>query len=330
MNKDRSLYSLEEQRPLAILAKRVKTILLRPMAFLSFVLCPLSFVISSCNPDAPWTTKEVTISVNVTTVSAGFVECSFDTDKNAYYLIGIQEAKVGVDPMTQQKQFMQLAIDQADREYLDWREWLLRESEFNIAPFASHMLNYGSVNHFFTGLVPGTTYWIYAFVVDPDKKKPAGKLYMTTVTTKVESEMAIHFDYRIKGYWDYIYPLDSMGRIYDHFPYIATTRDSAELAEHDSVYTHLDADIYFSTWVVERFIDPDWATVLYGVKATENNAWDSYLEFQEGHTYYTLISGFDGGFKQYCIYKFKWTGDDCDLYFVDTDSANIVNTISNE
>ena len=59
-------------------------------------------------------------------------------------------------------------------------------------------------------------------------------------------------------------------------------------------------------------------------KAVENDGWSSNEEFTEGQTYYTLISGYDGSFKQTTIYKFKWSGDSCNLYFHDTDSANIV------
>ena len=42
---------------------------------------------SSCNPEAPWATKDVIIQMKAKTVSAGFAEYSFSTNKEAYYLI---------------------------------------------------------------------------------------------------------------------------------------------------------------------------------------------------------------------------------------------------
>ena len=60
--------------------------------------------------------------------------------------------------------------------------------------------------------------------------------------------------------------------------------------------------------------------ILYGVKATHNDGWDSYIEFEAGHTYYTAIAGWDGIIGQNVIYKFTWTGDNFDKYFRDADS----------
>ena len=339
--------TLKEQRPLAALAERVKT-----KWFMRFilVLIPYSLLLTpSCSPEAKWTTDDVDINMEIATVSAGFVECNFSTNKEAYYLIACVEAKPDENPVDHPKQFMTLALDSANVEYLAWRNTLLKQGEFNIAPFASHALQYGSVNHFFTGLWPGQEYWIYAFVVNPKTLQPSGKLYLETVKTTEESIMDIHFEYRIKGKWDYIYPVDEKGTICSRFPYIATTRDSSKLSLEsfsdlsDSVRTYivdsliselpvlvddltgdLLAYIYLYSWTLDRFAYPDSANVLYGVKAVENDGWSSNEEFTEGQTYYTLISGYDGSFKQTTIYKFKWSGDSCNLYFHDTDSANIV------
>ena len=46
-------------------------------------------MLSSCDPEAPWTTKDVEIKMSVKTVAAGFVECNFSTTTEAYYLINI-------------------------------------------------------------------------------------------------------------------------------------------------------------------------------------------------------------------------------------------------
>lgn len=286
----------------------------------------LALLTLACSPEAKWTTDDVEINMEIVTVSAGFAECRFSTNKEAYYLIACVPAVEGENPQDHPKQFMTLALDSANVEYLAWRNALLKQGEFNVAPFASHALQYGSVNHFFTGLLPGEDYWIYAFVVDPSSLKPVGKLYLETVKTTTESIMDIHFEYRIKGKWDYIYPVDEKGNIYSRFPYIATTCDSLKLVT-DGFETDSATCAYFLFWALERFLYPDSANVLYGVKVVENDGWSSSEEWKEGHTYYTAISGYDGSFKQATLYKFTWTGDSCNYYFHDTDSANVMSII---
>lgn len=294
------------------------------------VLCPLCLLLTpSCSPEAEWYVKNVDIEMNIQTVSAGFAECSFSTSKEAYYLVAIERVRDGYDPMEHQKQFMMLALDSANVEYLSWRNSLLKRGEFNVAPFASHALQYGNVDYFFTGLLPGNEYWVYAFVVNPETLEPAGKLHLQKIKTTSESIMDIHFDYRIKGRWDYIYPIDTLGKIYGSFPYIATTRDSLSLVD-EVISTDSAAVAYFVFWALERFLDPSKAEVLYGVHAAENDGYQSAETFEEGHTYYTVICGYDGSYKQTTIYKFNWTGESCNLYFVDTDSANLVNRFRKE
>ena len=285
-------------------------------------------MLASCKTDAPWTTKNVEITMEVKTVSAGFIECNFSTNKEAYYLIAIEPARTDYDPMAHQKQFMTLALDSANVEYIQWRNWLLKSGETNIAPFASHALQYGDVNHFFTNLAPDTDYWVYTFVVNPDKLQPSGKLYLARLHTKVETEEQVFFEYRVRGYWDYIYPVDSVGDIYDHFPYMCATRDSLELldevpeSERSTVLVDTVAIWYFSDYFLS-FMEPgvDVSPLLnYGVKAVENDGWNSYLCFEEGHTYYTAIVGWDGVMGNNVIYKFTWTGEDFEAYFKNEDS----------
>lgn len=283
---------------------------------------------SSCNPEAKWDTTDVEINMTVKTVSAGFIECGFSTNKEAYYLIAIEPARDDYDPMEHQKQFMTLALDSANVDYLAWRNRLLRDGEFNVAPFASHSLQYGSVNHFFTGLWFDQEYWVYAFVVDPESMKPAGKLYLEKVKTTYESIMPILFEYRVKGTWDYIYPIDSAsGNIYAHFPYVATTRDSLEiekdLAEADSTSAYSYASTvqqYFTIWLALQDLNMEEAHILYGVSAIDNNGINSHLSFKEGHTYYTYIAGFDFSVRQSTLYKFRWEGEKTALYFTEKDN----------
>lgn len=292
--------------------------------FILLSVCILQFLLPSCNPEAKWETKDVKLSMTINTVSAGFVECAFSTDKDAYYLISIVEPWPDYNPVANPKQFMQLALDSAYADYLMWRNNLLREKEFNVAPFSSHSLQYGHTHHFFTGLLPDEDYWVFAFVVDPVTLKPVGPLTLENVKTESESIMDVHFDYRIKGAWDYIYPVDSTGKIQANFPYIAITHDSLSL-EADSVSGDEEAFTYFVMWTLERFLYPSLADVIYGVHVVENDGMQSSEVFQAGHTYYTAISGYDGSFKQTTIYKFKWTGSKCEYLFKDTDPANIAN-----
>ena len=278
----------------------------------------MALFLPSCETEAPWTTNNVELTMEVKTVSAGFVECSFSTSKEAYYLIAIDTVRPGYNPMEHQKQFMMLALDSANLVYLTWRNSLLKEGETNIAPFASHALHYGYINHFFHGLEPDSEYWIYAFVVDPDKQQSAGRLYLTTVRTTETSVVDIHFEYRVYGRWDYIYPVDSTGHIYDRFPYMATTRDSLDLAD---IY-HQTPEEYFTEYFLNimeyRLVD----NILYGVRVAENDGKDAGCDFQEGHTYYTSIVAWDGTLANNVIYKFTWTGDDFKAYFKDEDSID--------
>ena len=280
------------------------------------------FVMGSCALDeAKWATEDVTISMNVGAVSAGFVECQFSTSKDAYYLIDCVPVSQEYDPYSQQKQFMTLAIDSAYIQYLQWRYWLLEAGESNVAPFASHSLYYGKVDKIFTNLVPGADYWVYAFVVNPETMKPAGKLYLQTVHTSDTSIYDVHFDYRVRDVYDYIYPInDKDGSINYYFPYLAATRDSAWLAEEfDKTPEEYFTDLFllYSEYNLNEM-------VRYGVVVTKNDGFNSDEAFEVGHTYYTAIVSYDGFMGHNVIYKFTWTGEGCNLYFTDED--NIADT----
>ena len=197
---------------------------------MSYVLALGSVLIApSCNTEANYETKDVEVRMAVTNVSSGFIECEYYTNKDAYYLIAICEPWEDYNPITNSKQFMQLALDSAYAEYLVWRNDLLRNKEFNVAPFASHSLQYGYTTRFFTGLTPYTDYWVYAFPVDPETMRPVGKLVLENIQTSIVSTVEIRFEYRIRGNWDYIYPVDTLGHINSRYPFIAITKDSLEL-----------------------------------------------------------------------------------------------------
>lgn len=282
----------------------------------------ITLILFSCKPEAKWSEDiDTKIDIDIRMISAGYIECNFTTNKDAYYMISIEYVREGYDPMAHQKQFMTLALDSANVVYLAWRNQLLLNGEINIAPFSSHSLQYGTTKHFFTGLQPDRDYWLFAFVVNPETMTPMGRLHLETIRTTEESVVDIHFEYRVKDNWDYIYPVNSVGIIHSDFPYIATTRDSLEIHTDD----YQSVQNYFLNWMSEQFLNSKQAKVFYGVQVTENNGENSHLIFEDGHTYYTAICGFDGTFKQSAIYKFKWYKEDTDYFFVETDSANIIN-----
>ena len=231
-------------------------------------------------------------------------------------MIAIQPVQEGVDPMGNQKQFMQLALDSANIDYLNWRYRELKNGEFNIASFASHSLQYGETGRFFTNLTPDTEYWIYAFVVNPETLKPTSRLLLKTVRTTSKSVCNVHFEYRVRGLWDYIYPIDDFGRINDHFPYMAATRDSAFITDQfketpEEFFTELFS--IYSQYNIDE-------VVLYGVHVTKNDGQNSDEHFEAGHTYYTAIVSYDGFMGNNVLYKFTWTGEDCELYMTEEDS----------
>lgn len=275
----------------------------------SFIL--LAVLFCSCNPEAKWETNDVIITISPHTVSAAYIECSFSTNKDAYYMVACIPVEEGYNPLDHQKQFMTLALDSANMEYINWRYHLLKEGVSPIAPFASHALQYGNVDHFFTNLTPNTDYWVFAFVVNPETLKPVGKLYLQTLTTAETSIVDVHFEYRVRGFWDYIYPLDVSGvNINTSYPYVAATRDSLDIAAEG-----ITPEEYFTNWVLDIIKYDLTNNLRYGVQVTENDGVDSYLRFEAGHTYYTAITGFDGECSDNVIYKFTWTGETYDHYF---------------
>lgn len=287
------------------------------------------FSIPSCRPLPVFETDDVEISSDIRVLSSGFVEHHFSTSRDAYYLIGIEPARAGYDPTApeNQKQFMTLELDSANREYLDWRRELLKQGVFSVASFASHSLQYGETDYFFTGLQPATDYWVYAFVVDPEKMMPKGRLHLVTVRTTAQSTVDVHFEYRLKSGWDYIYPLDSTGKnIQTNFPYVQAFVDSLDIRESGKTPQEFFADSM-------RYLlnHPAEAKVQYGVFARDllteiairMVTVDPDTDFDWDRTYYTAIAGFDGMICSPTIYRFRF-GLNTEMYFYDTDSTNLV------
>jgi len=278
---------------------------------------------SACNPEVEAHTKDVQVTIDVQQVSAGYISVEFSTNKKAFYLMGIHPIREGVDIKKVEKQFMLLALDSAYVDYLYWRNKQLQQLTPVIADFASHSLQYGNANHYFTLLQPATDYWVYAFVVDPNTNKPAGKLYFQTVTTREESLQPMFFEYRVEGRWDYVYPKDSTGEINSFTPWVGETIDSITLREQGwespgAYFLSRFKDVYAGTYT----------RILYGIYAHENNGvgdGTSITNFEFGKTYYSGMASLDAPLaypldtNAYDIYRFTWMGDSTDLYFTPAD-----------
>lgn len=285
----------------------------------------------SCDPQAISYTEDVQITLTVENVSAGYAEIKVTTNKEAFYLLSIQPVREGINPQDIAKTFMILALDSAYLDYLYWRNDKLQSMTPYIADFASHSLQYGATDRYFNFLTPDTDYWIFAFVVDPKTNKPAGKLFLETIHTQKESNLSIDFQYRVRGYWDYIYPKDSLGNIVSDIPWIGKTIDSVDLRKLMPNNGPDDIPgVYFINMFTEICNRNDYSQILYGIQAQNNESTHdgSSKRFEVGHTYYTGMAIIDGPLSKqtdknmFDIYRFKWMGDSTELYFTKEQSTD--------
>jgi hypothetical protein len=281
---------------------------------------------AACNPEVAAHTEDVQITIDIEQVSAGFAQVSFSTNKEAFYLISIQPTQEGIDPQKIAKTFMLLSLDSAYVDYLYWRNKQLQQHIPFVADFSSHSLQYGDITHFFTLLQPNTEYWVYAFVVDPNTNKPAGKLFVETITTDSVSRIPLQFEYRIRGYWDYIYPVDSTGEVVSTIPWVCETIDSISIREGG---WRVPGEYFFSRFKNVYYEEYD--RILYGIYAHNNDGvgdGTSPTHFQEGVTYYTGMAALDAPLvfplprNIYNIYRFTWQGDSTNLYLTPVQSLD--------
>ena len=281
---------------------------------------------AACNPEVAAHTEDVQITIEIEQVSAGFAQVSFSTNKEAFYLISIQPTQEGIDPQKIAKTFMLLSLDSAYVDYLYWRNKQLQQHIPFVADFSSHSLQYGNITHFFTLLQPSTEYWVYAFVVDPTTNKPAGKLFLETITTDSISKTPLQFEYRIRGYWDYIYPVDSTGEVVSTIPWVCETIDSITIREGG---WRVPGEYFFARF--KNVYYEDYERILYGIYAHENDGvgdGTSATHFQEGVTYYTGMAALDAPLvfplprHIYNIYRFTWRGDSTSLYLTPAQSLD--------
>jgi hypothetical protein len=303
--------------------KKMATLLSNMRRLLPLLLCA---IFAACNPDVVAYTEDVEITIDVEQVSAGFAQVRFSTNKEAFYLISIQPTQEGINPQEIAKTFMLLSIDSAYADYLYWRNKQLQQHIPFVADFSSHSLQYGDIKHFFTLLQPSTEYWVYAFVVDPNTNKPAGKLFLETITTDSVSRIPVQFEYRIDGCWDYIYPVDSAGEILSTIPWVGETMDSVSIREGG---WRVPGEYFFDRFKNVYYEEYD--RILYGIYAHENNGvgdGTSVTNFEVGKTYYTAMAALDAPLvfplprSIYNVYRFTWMGDSTSLYFTPAESMD--------
>ena len=299
------------------------TLLSNMRRLLPLLLCA---IFAACNPDVVAYTEDVEITIDVEQVSAGFAQVRFSTNKEAFYLISIQPTQEGINPQEIAKTFMLLSLDSAYADYLYWRNKQLQQYIPFVADFSSHSLQYGDIKHFFTLLQPSTEYWVYAFVVDPNTNKPAGKLFVETITTDSVSRIPVQFEYRIDGCWDYIYPVDSAGEILSTIPWVGETMDSVSIREGG---WRVPGEYFFDRFKNVYYEEYD--RILYGIYAHENNGvgdGTSVTNFEVGKTYYTAMAALDAPLvfplprSIYNVYRFTWMGDSTSLYFTPAESMD--------
>lgn len=299
------------------------TLLSNMRRLLPLLLCA---IFAACNPDVVAYTEDVEITIDVEQVSAGFAQVRFSTNKEAFYLISIQPTQEGINPHDIAKTFMLLSLDSAYADYLYWRNKQLQQYIPFVADFSSHSLQYGDIKHFFTLLQPSTEYWVYAFVVDPNTNKPAGKLFLETITTDSVSRIPVQFEYRIDGCWDYIYPVDSAGEILSTIPWVGETMDSVSIREGG---WRVPGEYFFDRFKHVYYEEYD--RILYGIYAHENNGvgdGTSVTNFEVGKTYYTAMAALDAPLvfplprSIYNVYRFTWMGDSTSLYFTPAESMD--------
>ena len=290
---------------------------------LPLLLLGISMIFLACNTKVPYSTSNVEIQIDVTQVSAGFAEVTFSTNTQAYYLMSIQPVKDDVDPQKIAKTFMMLALDSAYVDYLYWRNKQLQQMVPFVADFPSYALQYGTVKHCFTFLEPDTEYWIFAFAVDPNSNKPIGNLFCERIHTEANRDIEMQFEYRVRGSWTYIYPLDSMGNIISTIPWAGELVDSLTIRK----LGYERPGLYFFDRLQEIF-QRDYSRVLFGVyvhENTEDNKGYSLSRFEVGKTYYAGMAVLDVplvfplSVDAYDIYRFTWMGDSTKLYFTPVD-----------
>ncbi|MBQ1650937.1 MAG: hypothetical protein II056_00780 [Paludibacteraceae bacterium] len=273
------------------------------LASLLTVLC-----LTSCDPDAKYYTKKVSIKIEQKRKSLSYVEAEFTTNKEAYYYMNIlpDSNTEYVNLMRKNpKQFMSLMIDSAYVEYVEWRYSFLKSGVTTVADFASHSLRYGPVKKFFQDLKEGSKYHLFAFAVDAESNKPIGELYTLDVETLTHQAVNIHFNARVSGNWFYIYPLDEKNSVIDYSPYVWSYIDEEFFEE--KYEKNPEAFLRFLLYGDEEegYVDITDDISSMGIDVDNDN--DRQV-LEPGMTCYIIIASLDGGINKITEYKFVYNG----------------------
>ena len=296
------------------------------LAASALVFTCVSVLFSSCNPEVKAVSGlDVEIKIEPMIVSSGFMNFSFETNKEAYFHIGIVPAEEFPDTTStaKVKAFMALKLDGAYLDYITWRYMLLECGTPYVAEFPTHSLQYGRVEYNFTSLKPDTEYVVYAFAVDAKTNKPDGRLFTYHVRTEKESQFEdMQFEYRVRGYWDYIYPVSTGGEVLPFVPWVGNTIDSLSLADMPYVKNPMD---YFST-LFAVYVDYKVNDIVHFGIYVHNNGdignGTSDIFFDSDHVYYTAMALMDGYLSEQSIviYKFRWKDENTQFFFNKSDA----------
>ena len=283
---------------------------------------------TSCDPDVlAISGKEVKIDIRAGVISSGFMQFTFSPSRDGYYHIGIVRAEEAPDSTSPAsvKSFMALQLDRAYAEYMDWRVSLLEQNVQPVAEFPTHSLQYGAMEYNFTLLKPDTKYMVYAFPVNAKTNKPDGRLFTCFVSTEPKSSFEdLQFEYRVRGYWDYVYPVHKSHQsdsyeLMSFVPWVGATVDSLNLVERN----YGSPKAYFNETFTEYVLYEERERIHFGIDVRNNNGFNSGTSttvFQTGHTYYTGLTLMDGYLSQetLSIYKFRWENDSTQYFFTDS------------
>jgi len=298
------------------------------ITLVSAVLCMMFY---SCSPDIHAVSgDDVKIEISTNIVSSGYMQITFKPDDDAYYHVGIVPIDQAPDTSSavSVKNFMEQQLDRAYAAYLIWRAFLLDEGVSPIAEFATHMLQYGTDEHNFTFLEPDSEYMIFAYAVDAKTNKPDGKFFCSYIRTESVSMFEdLQFDYRVRGYWDYVYPVyhvtdNTAPDVLTWIPWVGASADSAILAMSE----YATPKEYFMDVFDEYVLNKDKDRIHFGIEVRNNintyNPGTSETVFEQGHTYYTGLSLMDGYLSDETlyIYKFRWQGEQTQFYLTAKDA----------
>ena len=302
---------------------------MKPNAISIILCCMLSaFAVgtfTACNPEAKAISgMKVEIDIRPIVISSGFMQFVFAPNKEAYYHVGIVPVEEAPDTTRSSSVmgFMSLMLDRAYADYLYWRADLLSQGVSPVAEFPTHSLQYGTVTYNFTMLQPDKEYLVYAFAVDAQTNKPDGRLFTCYMRTEAISMYEdINFEYRVRGYWDYVYPVYFFTRgegnqIIDYVPWVGATADSLDLVKNG----YSSPSEYFIGLFDDYVLNKAETRIHYGIYAHNNNGYGdgtSHTLFESGHTYYTAIALMDGYFSDEAsvLYKFHWQDENTQFLF---------------